>query len=63
MPFFSYVYQYKIKKQKLDQKSERFLFCHLCAAILTMFIGIPVFILASVSLLTLLVTLPVTLIF
>lgn len=50
-------------EEKLDQKSERFLFCHLCAAILTMFIGIPVFILASVSLLTLLVTLPVTLIF
>ena len=48
-------------EDKFDNRAERFAFRHPHAAVLAMFIGLPVFILAAVSLLTVLVTLPVTL--
>lgn len=48
---------------KFDAKAERFVFRHPHAAVFTMFIVLPVFILAAVSLLTMLVTLPVALLF
>ena len=47
--------------KSIHKLEERFAFRHPHAAVLAMFIGLPVFILAAVSLLTVLVTLPVTL--
>ena len=42
-------------EDKFDNRAERFAFRHPHAAVLAMFIGLPVFILAAVSLLTVLV--------
>ncbi len=50
-------------EEKFDKQAERFAFHHPFLSFLIMFIGMPIFILLSVSLCTTLIALPMALIF
>lgn len=48
-------------EDRFDSQAERFVFHHPCLAFAAMFIGVPVFVLAAVTISTVVLTLPVAL--